>query len=204
MADAYEISRQTLYLVIVVAVILACIFTALGFVIGQYVKVPESFPTAQTIEEQVSTVRYEEEIPETIQELPKIAADSSTSPHVQDEGMTFYEKMVPRPPTPTPARSQRQPQAGPVPTVKPGSGKVFVIQVASVHESAFAEEMVANLKKEGYPVFVEEKVFKNKRINYRVRVGPYATRDQAVEVQRELQKKERMSPMIYEVAGGSE
>jgi cell division septation protein DedD len=56
----------------------------------------------------------------------------------------------------------------------------LTIQVASMKDAAAAQRIVAKLKKDGYSAYLSRKVIPNKGIWFRVRVGSYTDRSQAI------------------------
>jgi cell division septation protein DedD len=144
--------------------------------------------------------------------LQKAGTDSSSKPHIPDEGMTFYEKLGKKTPevaekavpetkeivetVSTTEKAVPIPTAVPTnaPPLKPGEG--YSIQVSALTEKNDAQTEVDRLKSKGFPAFVSQKTFKNNKVNYRVRVGPYATRSQAEEIAKQIEKEERKSTWV--------
>ncbi len=209
MSGPIELSRNNLYILVAVSVFLAILLVILGFVLGQVIVIPEPFPSAQDLADQVEVVDEVVMLPEEIEKLSRKQEGSSGSPNVPEEGMTFYEKLVVA--TPSPAvdvhvetfemvtRTETASGVEIPATPTPDSGKRFIVQVSSVKNKSYADELESKLKKKGYPAYISRFEFKNKRVNYRVRVGPYPTRDQAVETRLKLEKQERLAPVVYKI-----
>ncbi|MBW1848322.1 MAG: SPOR domain-containing protein [Deltaproteobacteria bacterium] len=74
-------------------------------------------------------------------------------------------------------------------------GKNFTIQVASVQDEKTASRMVADLKKDGYPAYKMNANIPELGVWFRVRVGPYSSRDKAGSVIEGL-KKRKFKPIL--------
>jgi|SRR5208282_1923229 len=77
--------------------------------------------------------------------------------------------------------------AAPAPTVPPGA-KPYNIQIQAVMDKSGADEMVSRLKTLGYAA-QEVKVALNGQTWYRVRIGPYASADEATAAQNKLREQ---------------
>ena len=73
--------------------------------------------------------------------------------------------------------------------------KNFTIQVASVQDEKTANRMVADLKKDGYPAYKMNINIPELGVWFRVRVGPYSSRDKAGSVI-EVLKKRKLKPIL--------
>ncbi len=97
-------------------------------------------------------------------------------------------------PSTAPAKSVPTP-AKETPTAKPAvAGRTFV-QVYSSTNGVRAKEIVAELKKAGFPVAVAESP-KNGGASYRVRVGPYADRAKADAAASRLRRQFRLETWV--------
>ena len=101
--------------------------------------------------------------------------------------------------TPPAATSAPTPEPEPAPqqvstaaTAPPPAGGGFVIQVLSTADSAKANALVAALKTDGFPAFVQP-VSTGGGNTYRVRVGPYASRPDAEKKSAELRAEAGIS-----------
>jgi DedD protein len=84
------------------------------------------------------------------------------------------------PAPPTPAEQQSVPPAAPVqppPAAAPATEK-FAVQVAALSTAAAAKELAARLKTGGFSAYVEAVSTPDSTL-HRVRVGPFASRDEA-------------------------
>ena len=77
------------------------------------------------------------------------------------------------------------------------SGKTYTIQAASVKLVSDADQLVASLKKKGYPAYRAIGKIPGKGIWYRVRIGEYSSRADAGRMLKKL-KKEGMKPIVIE------
>jgi len=111
-----------------------------------------------------------------------------------------------RPPAPAPVRNPNPPSAAdeeeadsepaPAPAVAaPPSGRPYNIQIEAVMDKSGADEMVSRLKTLGYNA-QEITTMLNGQAWYRVRVGPYASAEEASAAQTELREryKQRWAP----------
>jgi DedD protein len=105
----------------------------------------------------------------------KTESDKSASEwEVIEDAATSTKKVV--------AKADIKPQTS---SPKPGSG--WTIQAASFGQYANAESLLANLKLTGMDAYISSTSIKDKKL-YRVRVGPYKSKDQA---QKQLQLVEK-------------
>jgi DedD protein len=86
------------------------------------------------------------------------------------------------PPSPAPPLPTAAPQPPPVPPAKPAaaaaSAERFAVQVAALSSPSAAKELAGRLKKSGFGAYVEA-VSTAEGTLHRVRVGPFAGRDEA-------------------------
>lgn len=99
------------------------------------------------------------------------------------------------PPPETAVVNQEQPTAEDVPTVKPSQTGAYTLQVASLHDRAKAENMVATLKKKGYGAYAVTTEVTGKGTYHRVRVGHFTDRDEAIKMATRL-KGEKFDPIV--------
>ena len=97
-------------------------------------------------------------------------AKEETPPHKKRAALMPKGERVAKSPTPVQPRETKAP---------PAATGVLTLQVASLKDGAAAGQIVANLKKDGYPAFLARSVIPGKGLWFRVRVGSYATREQA-------------------------
>ncbi len=79
------------------------------------------------------------------------------------------------------------------PSTTPGA---FSVQVAAPRDRASAAAIAKRLVAKGYPAYIVEPTAGSAPIYYRVRVGPFKSRPEAVEVERRLEKEEQFKPFI--------
>ena len=77
---------------------------------------------------------------------------------------------------------------------KPVSGG-WLVQVASLLRETGARKLVADLKKAGYPAYMERAAGKGK-LWYRIRVGPIRDRNRANRTRKEIAKSFPVGPML--------
>jgi cell division septation protein DedD len=89
--------------------------------------------------------------------------------------------------------------AGSIPSKPPpaaANGRL-TIQVSALKDGAAARRIVANLKKDGYPAYVEQIRIADKGVWFRVRVGSYQDRQQAAADMERLTRGRR-KPILVE------
>ena len=114
--------------------------------------------------------------------------DQLSAPAAAKESQPAAEAKAPKVIRPKVPAKRLRPAKDPSP---PGR---FTIQVASLKEARWAEEMVAKLVKKGYPAYSIRTVVSGKTW-YRVRIGGFQERREADNLISQL-KKEKMSPII--------
>lgn len=111
------------------------------------------------------------------------------------------EELKPTPPETAPAAKPEEPAPKPevpapaagVPTTgRPGT---WVLQIIALRNQDAAASLVQRLVKAGYPAFLENPPPGKPGI-YRVRVGRYNDRSEADQVQRRLEKEQKLSSVI--------
>jgi cell division septation protein DedD len=114
---------------------------------------------------------------------------------------TFYETLTKvTPETITPVEKTVSPvEKSKLPPADVMGGK-FSIQLSSSTDKNSSKRKVDELKKKGYPAFLEEADLKEKGIWYRVKVGHFASRDEATKYAISMRKKEKF-PNFVVVSG---
>lgn len=102
---------------------------------------------------------------------PLVPVPVKSGPPRDDQEMTFYDTLTkPEPPS---SRADGAP-------AEAGDGKnPWTVQIAASRSRATADKMVAELKKRGYRAYVTSGIL-NQKTFYRVRVGAYRTRQDAM------------------------
>ncbi|UCF91505.1 MAG: SPOR domain-containing protein [Desulfobacterales bacterium] len=98
------------------------------------------------------------------------------------------------------ARQGPPPPAKGQATIKPesaASGRVYIVQAASVRNPKDADRLVARLKKGGYPAYRERSEVAGKGIWYRVRMGEYKSKTEARRTLDRL-RKEGLKPILLQ------
>lgn len=106
-------------------------------------------------------------------------------------------KSKPMPEKPAPADAPK-PRSNGLPTASDKNGqadKPLTIQVASVKDAALADQMVAKLKKMGYPAYRSIGNIQGKGVWYRVRVGSFGDKNEATGTLNSL-KKDNLSAIL--------
>ncbi|MCB1009106.1 MAG: SPOR domain-containing protein [Acidobacteria bacterium] len=105
--------------------------------------------------------------------------------------------------TPTPAPRTATPPPTPAPTpvatraAAPAAQASVFVQVYSSSNGARAREIAAELRKAGFPVVLAE-AEAGGGTTYRVRVGPYPSRDQAEQAAVKLRRQHRLDTWVTE------
>lgn len=104
------------------------------------------------------------------------AAEKKNPPHKNRAALKPKgETVVASPKAVQPLKTKTPPTS----KIPPKTAGTMTIQVASMKDSAAAERVVANLKKDGYPAFLVRRIVPGKGLWFRVQVGSYANREQA-------------------------
>ena len=216
MSDTYEITKQQFYILIAASAFLAGLFFVLGLVMGKNVELPRVFPSPEEMAQQAVVTDGNLDLPESLESLHRKNTDTSVEPHVPNEGMTFYSTLKTTEPTAKP-----QPKATPEMVVSvekfnpattssgakglekpqntPKPDEWYSVQVSSVSDRKAAEKLRKKLSGRKYPVYVSEIQYRNKRVSYRVRVGPFSSRKLALDSAQRLEKDERLSTWVVQV-----
>lgn len=81
----------------------------------------------------------------------------------------------------------------------PAQGPTFTVQVASLPNRSEAESLASRLRKQGLSPWVAEADIPGKGTFYRVRVGRFANRDEAVRYLEDLKRETRMDGFVASV-----
>jgi len=113
------------------------------------------------------------------------AKDSAAQPKVKDKQQ---EPAVPK---------QTQPQIAKTTPSAPVATKVrYTLQLASYQDKTAAENDVKKMKQRGYAAFIVSADVPGKGLWHRVRLGSFANKVAAEKLQKELNSKEGLSPII--------
>ena len=127
--------------------------------------------------------------------VPKAPVSKNNQPDVADSA-----------PETTPGRSGINQQASlsavtnpePVPLENSRDSGRYIVQVGSFSSAANAEKLVASLKLDGLNVYQETLNSSGSRI-YRVRIGPFLQREEAMRVEREVRQKRSLNGVVLSV-----
>ncbi|WP_018873575.1 SPOR domain-containing protein [Thioalkalivibrio sp. ALJ16] len=115
-----------------------------------------------------------------VAELHSLEGDADTA--ADANGRDSEAAAVPAPPT-VPAEADQPVQAG------------WAVQVGSFRDEANAREQLARLREAGWAAFVDDSMADGRPI-YRVKVGPLAQRDEAVELGARLKEEFELSGIV--------
>jgi len=206
--DEKGLSARYLILVFLMGVAACAVFFSLGFLVG-YNERPSK--TLGAVEE----VAPSGAVPPTVNP-PPAGAPTAPPPIASSQSDLLTERIStpepagqapaeqaalakPAPAEPRPAARARNSKTteGPARSGRTTEARTgFTVQVAASREKRDAEKLVKELRARGFDVFVVPPQFSEAKDNlYRVQVGPYATREEAVRV-RDRIAKEGFRPFI--------
>lgn len=84
---------------------------------------------------------------------------------------------------------------------EPGESSVFTLQVASFDTREEAQDFVSDLRSRGHPVFLVRTSTPERGTWYRVRVGPFHTRRDAMRYQTRFERQERLPTFLVQRQG---
>ena len=116
------------------------------------------------------------------------AAEAVTPPHKSRSAVMAKKAAVPAKPV-----AARPPSTSAQDGAATGN---LTIQVASLKDTASAQRIVANLKKDGYPAYLSRTVIPGKGIWFRVRVGSYKGPEQAAADMDRLTRDQRKPILV--------
>lgn len=124
----------------------------------------------------------------------------------KSEEFTFYKslgntaipepKLDPRAVSPPSARPKAEPRDRESSEPVGRSKKSYTVQVASFQDRATADRLAARLRRDRYVVTVARVVLPNAGVRYRVRVGTFKTRQDALRLADILKTKEKLDPFV--------
>jgi len=208
-----ERSHSARYLILIFLVCIATcgVFFSLGFLVGYNERASRSAPSTEVVTS-----------PPVIP--PAVNPPSESAPVTSQESSPGHAPAIPAPETvvippgggganpPAPAakpadvsppagqpQAAAQPASNPPTPPTPAAGEVgegITLQVAALHTKQDAEAVVDILKTKGYPVFLVTPEYAHADDDlFRVQVGPFKTRDDAVKVRKKLEQ-EGFKPFI--------
>jgi len=205
--DEKGFTARYLILMFVMFVAACAVFFSLGFLVG-YNERPSS--AAEVAEEVTPTGT----IPPPVNAPPEAAAMPAPAPSAISNELPTEHIVTPQPAAKAaPASEAKPPAPAPRTAAKTASAKTtaaktattsnrtkekagFTVQVTASREKRDAEKLMKELRSRGFDVFVVPPQYSDAKDNlYRVQVGPYATRAEAVRV-RDRIAKEGFKPFI--------
>ncbi len=166
-------NRRQLFIVASLFVAASTFIFVLGILIGQ------------SIEERKLLSREE----------PAVQVPVKSGAPKADQEMTFYETLTKPEPAPAPTEKTPAKPAKAKPAKASPAKTSWALQVAASRSRATADNMVAELKKRGYPAYVTSGRL-NQKTFYRVRVGKYETRQGAMADLQRLKSANYKNAMI--------
>jgi cell division septation protein DedD len=138
--------------------------------------------------------KIEKPAPKAVPKEPKNKTAPKTASAKSASQKTGKQK-----PEPTASSQIKKPakEKGQAPVVAPtnSTGPVYTIQAASVKDPKDADRMVQKLKKSGYPAYRVIGKIPGKGIWFRVRIGEYKRKSEALNVMNKM-KKEGLKPIL--------
>ncbi len=198
--DEKGLSARYLILVFLMGVAACAVFFSLGFLVGYNERPSATVSAAEEINPAGA-------VPPLVNPPPEIAQSTPTplAPSPLGELPTEHIAMAPPAAKPSPAPVAATKPPAPKPATKPKATATtrrateaagYTVQVAASREKKDAEKLVKELRARGLDVFVVPPQFSDAKDNlYRVQVGPYATRAEAVRA-RDRIAKEGFKPFI--------
>jgi len=179
-----------------VAVAVCAVFFAAGFLVGFNERAVKNPPVTEAVSASSSA------IPPVVNPAPAETAKAKEETVTEGnpvresaEPLTVPPLSSPRPVGKTaraPGHEKAEPVASPVP-----EGRSYTVQVSASAIEAKAQKVIAELKAEGFPVFLapQRRSRAGHRL-FRVRVGPYPTREEAENVRDKLVQSGFKRPFI--------
>ena len=193
--DEKGLSARILILIFVMGVAACAVFFSLGFLVG-YTERPSSAANAA---EEIGPSGAVPPLVNPPLEPPQ-TAQVPLNPSGQGDLPTEHIALTP----PTPSKPEPKPSAAalkaaaksttakvtPTATQRKEPRAGFTVQVAASREKGDAEKLMKELRSRGFDVFVVPPKYSEAKDNlYRVQVGPYATREEAVRVRDRIAKE---------------
>ncbi len=205
--DEKGFSARYLILIFVMFVAACAVFFSLGFLVGYNERPAPAASAAEVVTPAAGTIPPPVNSPaEPVATQPASTA-ASTSTELPTEHIVAPQEAPkalpapePNPVTPAPKSASKPPAAKPAATKQaPQHSKQkagFIVQVTASRDKKDAEKLVKELKSRGFDVFVVPPQYSDTKDNlYRVQVGPYETKEEAVRV-RDRIAKEGFKPFI--------
>jgi cell division septation protein DedD len=196
--DEKGFTARYLILIFVMFVAACAVFFSLGFLVGYNERPPQVAAAAEDVPPVNDVIPPPFNPPAGAAPAPLIVPAPPASGDLPTEHIVATAapaKPAPVPaPTAAPKPAPAKPAAKPAPRAKEKAG--FTVQVTASRDKKDAEKLVKELKSRGFDVFVVPPQFSDAKDNlYRVQVGPYETRAEAVRV-RDRIAKEGFKPFI--------
>jgi len=142
-------------------------------------------------------------------QLPGISADSPAASMPEPKPVGIKTEAMPEAPKPEPqvnvsvlqlppaVPKAESPPAGSVPAVQPlPAGGVFAVQLGSFHEAERARVFSDNLAARGYQPYLMKIAMPDGTMTYRVRIGRFATREEAMSMAARIESTEKIPVFV--------
>ena len=186
--------KQIVFLFMVLTVASAVIFLC-GVLVGRGVRsdrgdVVDNAPTAAS----TAAPQAAEATPPSDPPAPATETPDELSYHKRLQGDTAPAETV-KPEAPPPAAPAAPPPAAPAPAASGGRPGAWIVQVGAFGNAAAARDVVRQLAAKGHPAFLVNPAPGMPSI-YRVQVGGYASRSEADQVARRIEKEDQYKPVV--------
>ena len=182
-----QLGNKQLVFIFFIAIVICGLFFMVGVKVGKEakemeLKVARQYATPGVKPSPQETVSQEIKSPEEIT-LPEQAAKEAEP-----------REAPPQTAQPSPTRIE-EPKGQPTPSVK----GYYTIQVMAISDRARAFSIRDNLKNKGYPAYVVTATGPNDKVTYKVRIGRFATKEEAQKVAQQVKEREKLATWITQV-----
>jgi DedD protein len=197
--------KQIVFLFMVLTVASAVIFLS-GVLVGRGVRAQRSEPAdtstaaAQAPSPSPPAASAEPSAPPAEPPAPAAETPDELSYHRRLQGEKAGQESVKPEPRSEPEKKpvQSPPPAAPAAAPDPSSGGrpgAWLVQVGAFGNAAAARDVVTKLSSKGYPAFLVNPS-PGMPVIYRVQVGGYASRSEADQVARRIEKEDQFKPVV--------
>jgi DedD protein len=213
----YRVSPGQLRLIFLGVLAVACAIFAVGVSVGKRIEPGSSAMAADPLAELDRATRggeaepaaeaedapqltYHDELTQRTtaeSDGPAAGAAAETSPASTPgarQGETRARTAAPTPPT----NERVQVEPAEIEQLEPGEDSVFTLQVASFDTREEAQDFTSDIRSRGHPVFMVRTSTPERGTWYRVRVGPFRTRRDAMQYQTRFERQERLPTFLVQ------
>jgi len=182
-----QLGNKQLIFIFFIAIVICGLFFMVGVKVGKEakeveLKVARDYATIGVKPSPQETGGQDIKSPEEIT-LPE-PAEKETEPQAEPPQMAK--------PSPT---GEEEPKSQTTPTVK----EFYTIQVMAISDRAKAFSIRDNLKNRGYPAYVVTTTGPDNKVTYKVRIGRFATQEEAQKMSQQVQEREKLTTWIARV-----